>query len=48
MKKNVIAVSINHDFGKIRSDSYNSLLIENIWNFHVIILIKSAVNKNTK
>ena len=33
--------NINHSFGKIRIDSYNSLPIT-----HVIILIKSAVHKN--
>ena len=33
--------NINHSFGKIRIDSYNSLPIT-----HVIILIKSAVYKN--
>ena len=38
--------SINHNFGKIRIDSYNSLSIEKILTFHVIILIKSVVNKN--
>ena len=45
--KNLISVNsdninnINHNFGKIRIDSYNSLPIT-----HVIILIKSAVHKN--
>ena len=39
--------SINHYFGKIRIDSYNSLPIKKILTFHnVIILIKSVVNKN--
>ena len=39
--------SINHNFGKIRIDSSNSLPIEKILTFHnVIILIKSVVNKN--
>ena len=33
--------NINHNFGKIRIDSYNPLPIT-----HVIILIKSAVHKN--
>ena len=42
-----ITDSINHNFGKIRIDSYNSLPIEKILTFHnVIILIKSVVNKN--
>ena len=39
--------STNHNFGKIRIDSYNSLPIQNILTFHnVILLIKSVVNKN--
>ena len=39
--------SINHNFGKIRIDSYNSLSIEKILTFHnVIIVIKSVVNKD--
>ena len=46
-KKSGITDSINHNFGKIRIDSYNSLPIEKILTFHnVIILIKSVVNKN--
>ena len=45
--KSGITDSINHNFGKIRIDSYNSLPIEKILTFHnVIILIKSVVNKN--
>ena len=45
--KNLISINsdninnINHNFGKIRIDSYNSLPIT-----HVIILIKLAVHKN--
>ena len=40
---------MNHNFGKIRIDSYNSLPIEKILIFHnVIMLIKSVVNKNKK
>ena len=39
-KKNGITNSINHNFGKIRIDSYNSLPIKKILTFHVIILIK--------
>ena len=39
---------INHNFGKIRIDLYNSLSTEKIMTFHnVIILIKSVVNKNS-
>ena len=38
---------VNHNFGKIRIDSYNSLPVEKMLTFHnVIILIKSVVNKN--
>ena len=45
--KSGITDSINHNFGKIRIDSYNSLPIEKILTFHnVIILIKSVINKN--
>ena len=46
-KKSGITNSINHNFGKIRIDSYDSLPIEKILIFHnVIILIKSVVDKN--
>ena len=46
-KKHGITNSINHNFGKIRIDSYNSLSIGKILTFHnVIILIESVVNKN--
>ena len=46
-QKSGITDSINHSFGKIRIESYNSLPIEKIFTFHdVIILIKSVVNKN--
>ena len=45
-KKSGITYSINHNFGIIRIDSYNSLPIEKILTFHVIILITSVVNKN--
>ena len=39
--------SINHNFERIRIDSYNSLPIEKSLTFHnVKILIKSVVNKN--
>ena len=42
-----ITDSINHNFGEIKIDSYNSLPIEKILTFHnVIILIKSVVNKD--
>ena len=46
-EKSGVTYSINHNFGRIRIDSYNSLPIEKILTFHnVIILIKSVVNKN--
>ena len=45
-EKSGTADSINHRFAKTKIDSYNSLLIEKILTFHVIILIKSVVNKN--
>ena len=46
-EKSGIADSFKHNFGKIRIDSYNSLPIEEILTFPiVIILIKSIVNKN--
>ena len=47
VKKSGVTDSINHNFGKIKINSYNSLRIEKILTFHnVIILIKSVVNKN--
>ena len=46
-KKSGITNSINHNFGRIKIDSYDSLPIEKILTFHnVIILIKPVVNKN--
>ena len=46
-EKSCITDSINHNFRKIRIDSYDSLPIEKRLTFHnVIILIKSVVNKN--
>ena len=46
-KKSGITDSINHNFARIRIDSYNSLPIEKILSFtNVIILIKSVVSKN--
>ena len=45
-EKSGIADSINYNFARIRTDSYNSLPIEKILTSHnVIILIKSVVNK---
>ena len=45
-KKGGITDSTNHNFGRIRTDSYNSLPIKKILTFHnVIILIKSVVHK---
>ena len=46
-EKSGVTDSINHNFGEIRIDSYNSLPIEKILTFHnVIILVKSVVNKS--
>ena len=46
-EKSGITDSINHNFARIRIDSFNYLPIEKIWTFqNVIILIKSVVNKN--
>ena len=46
-EKSGITNSINHNFGKIRIDSYNSLRVEKILTFrNMIILIKSVLNKN--
>ena len=44
--KSGITNSINQNFGWMKIDSYNSLPIKKILTFHVIILIKSVVNKN--
>ena len=46
-EKNGITNNINHNFAKIRIDSYKSLPSEKILTFHnVIILIRSVANKN--
>ena len=46
-QKSGITNSINHNFGKIGIDSYNSLPIKKILTFYnVITLIKSVANKN--
>ena len=46
-EKSGITDSINHNFSRIRIDSYDSLPIEKVLTFHnVIILIKSVANKN--
>ena len=46
-EKIVITDSANHNFARIRIDSYNSLPIEKILTFHyVTLLIKSVVSKN--
>ena len=45
-EKSGITDSINHDFAKIKIDSYDSFPIEKILTFHdVVTLIKSIVNK---
>ena len=47
VKKCDITDNINHNFGKIRVDSSNSLPVGRILTFHdVIILIKSVVNNH--
>ena len=38
-----VTESINHNFARIRIDSYNSLPIEKILTFHNVIIV---VNKN--
>ena len=46
-EKSGTTYSINHNFARIKIDSYNSLPIKKTLTFHnVIILIKSVVNKN--
>ena len=45
-KKSGITNCINHNFARVRIDSYNSLPIEKALTFYVIILIKSVVNEN--
>ena len=46
-EKSGITDSINHNFARIRIDSYNSLPTEKILTFHnVITPIKLVVNKN--
>ena len=46
-EKSGITDSINHNFKRIRIDSYNSLPIEKKIDFYKVkILIKSVVNKN--
>ena len=42
-----IADSTNHNFARIRIDSFNSLPIERALTFHnIAILIKSVINEN--
>ena len=46
-QKSGITDSVNHNFVRIRVDSYNSLPIEKALTFHnIIIFIKSVVNEN--
>ena len=46
-EKKGITDSVNHNFARIRIDSYNYLPTEKILTFNnVIMLIKSVVNKN--
>ena len=41
-----ITNSINHNFGKIRIDSYNSLPIKKLLAFNNVIILIKSVNKN--
>ena len=45
-EKSGIKDSINHNFGRIRNDSYDFLPIKILTFHNVIILIKSVINKN--
>ena len=45
VKKSSITYSINHNFAKIRIDSYNSLRIEKILTFHKVIILSENKNK---
>ena len=46
-EKKGITDSVDHNFARIRIDSYDSLPFKKVLSFHnVIILIKSVVNKN--
>ena len=45
-KKSGIADSINHDFGNIRIESYNSLPIEKILTFRNVIIHLKSVAKS--
>ena len=46
-EKSGFTYSINHNFARIRIDSYTFLPIEKMLTFHnIIILIKPVVNKN--
>ena len=43
VKKSSITYSINHNFAKIRIDSYNSLRIEKILTFHKVIILSKLM-----
>ena len=46
-EKSGVTYSVNHDFIRIKIDSYNSLPTEKAWALHnFIVLIRSVVNKN--
>ena len=45
-KKSGITNSINHNFGKIRTDSYNSLPIKKILTFHNVIMLLIRIKLN--
>ena len=49
IEKTGIRDSINHNFARMRVDSYNYLCIKKVLTVHdVIILIKSVLNNNKK
>ena len=46
MKKWYYRLYHNHNFAKVRNDSFDSLPTEKILTFHVLIPIKQVVHKN--
>ena len=47
-QKSEITYAFSHNYARIKIDSYDSLPLEKILNFHVTILIKSSFNKKSK
>ena len=45
-EKSGITDTTNHNFERIRTESYNSLPVEKILTFYVLTLTKSVVNRN--